>query len=136
MSKLERLMSLDVGEKRIGVATAESDVKIAVPYGFIEVDGGEIEKIERLLKERDIEVVVVGRPRNQQGETTKQTDIAERFAEKIRSLGSEVVFRDESLTSVLAEERLMAMGKPYQKGDVDAYAATLILQDYIEEKYR
>ena len=43
-----------------------------------------------------------------------------------------MVFKDESLTSVLAEERLKSYKKPYSKGDIDAHAATIILEDYLE----
>ena len=46
-----------------------------------------------------------------------------------------IVFQDESLTSVMAEDRLKASGKPYEKGDIDAMAATIILQDYLEIHY-
>ena len=47
----------------------------------------------------------------------------------------DVVFQDESLTSVIAEERLKSFRRPYTKEDIDAEAASIILQDYIEEKY-
>jgi putative transcription antitermination factor YqgF len=59
----------------------------------------------------------------------------EEFAQKLSELDAEIAFQDESLTSVLAEERLKKHGRPYSKGDIDAQAAAIILQDYLEERY-
>lgn len=127
------MLGLDVGERRIGVALASGGVKIAVEKGFLLVDGTEIEAIRKIILEEGVGVVVVGRPRNQSGEATAQTVFVEEFAEKIRGMVARVEFQDESLTSVLAEKLLKEEGKSYEKGDVDARAAALILQDYLEE---
>jgi putative Holliday junction resolvase len=124
-------LALDVGEKRIGVAVASSDVQIAIPFETIEVDGGEVARIAELVLDQHIDVLVVGYPRNQSGEPTAQTRYAEAFAEQLHDIAPKLVFQDESLTSVLAEQRLQATGKPYQKGDIDALAAALILEDYL-----
>lgn len=50
-------------------------------------------------------------------------------------MGVKIVFQDESLTSVMAEQRLKDQGVAYEKADIDAQAATIILQDYIELHY-
>ncbi len=125
-------LGLDVGEKRIGVAMADEGIKIAVPSRTLLVDGSEIDAIKTIVKEEGIHVIVVGYPRNQSGEATAQTAYAEAFSQKLQGIAPKLVFQDESLTSVLAEQRLMAEGKPYQKGDIDALAAAMILQDYLE----
>ncbi len=129
------LVALDVGEKRIGVALADTGVRIAVPYDTIEVDGKEIENIIELVMSESASIVVVGYPRNQSGLPTLQTAYVEKFVENLSELDAEVVFQDESLTSVMAEDQLKAHGRPYTKGDIDAQAAAIILQDYIEEHY-
>lgn len=131
--KNKTLLALDVGEKRIGVATGDTGVRIAVPIDTIEVDGTEIERIARIVVDENVDTIVVGYPRNQSGEPTAQTAFAEAFAAKLTDLASKVVFQDESLTSVLAEQRLKSYGKPYTKGDIDAQAAAMILQDYLEQ---
>jgi len=131
----QTLISLDVGEKRIGVAIADNSVRIAVPYVTIEVDGNEIAAIAKLVIDQRAEVLVVGYPRNQQGEATAQTNYIEKFAEQLEDIGPRIVFQDESLTSVIAEQRLIAQKKPYTKGDIDAQAAGIILQDYLEANY-
>lgn len=80
------------------------------------------------------QTLVVGYPRNQQGEATAQSAYVEAFADKLADI-AKVVFQDESLTSVLAESRLKSRGKPYVKGDIDKEAAAIILQDYLEQHY-
>ena len=129
------LVSLDVGEKRIGVAVADDAVRIAVPFTTVEVDGNEIATIAELVMQQGASIIVVGYPRNQQGEATAQTDYVEKFAERLSDIDAKIVFQDESLTSVIAEQRLVAQKKPYSKGDIDAHAASIILQDYLEVTY-
>ena len=63
-----KLIGLDVGTKRIGVAKADSAVRIAVPYAAVEVDGTELDKIASLARAWDINSFVVGLPRNSQGQ--------------------------------------------------------------------
>ena len=130
----DRIICLDVGEKRIGVAVADLGVKIAIPLTTIEVDGTEIEQILRLYGNERAKTLVVGYPRNQQGETTAQTVYVEDF---VRPLAEyvDIEFQDESLTSIQAEERLKSRGHRYTKGDIDAEAAAIILQDYMEVNY-
>ncbi|HET6746992.1 MAG TPA: Holliday junction resolvase RuvX [Candidatus Saccharimonadales bacterium] len=133
MALSKTYLALDVGEKRIGVAVGDTMVKISVPLDTVEVDGNEVEKIARHIVRENPNAVVVGYPRNQSGEPTAQTTFVEAFAAKIKDIAPEIIFQDESLTSVLAENRLKSYGKPYTKADIDAQAAALILQDYLEQ---
>lgn len=135
MTKTVSLICLDVGEKRIGVAVGNNAVRIAVPFETIEVDGHEIETILELVSKEDADIVVVGYPRNQSGETTAQTKYVEDFVSKLSDIAEKIVFQDESLTSVIAEQRLISYRRPYSKGDIDAQAAAIILQDYLEANY-
>jgi putative Holliday junction resolvase len=130
--KSNTLISLDVGEKRIGVAVADAAVRIAVPFQTIEVDGQELEAIAKIVVQEEADTIVVGYPRNQMGESTTQTDYVEQFAKQLEDLVPTIVFQDESLTSVMAEDQLKAHKKPYTKADIDAQAAAIILQDYLE----
>ena len=130
----QTFLSLDVGEKRIGVAKGDDGIRIAFPLETIEVDGTELQKIERLYEYERAAAIVVGYPRNQSGEATQQTTYVTSFIEPLKQKGVAIIFQDESLTSVLAEERLKQTGKPYKKGDIDALAAALILQDYLDSE--
>ncbi len=129
-----RILGLDVGEKRIGVAKADSNTRIAVPVGYIDVDGSEWQKIAHLANIQGTQFFVIGLPRSNDGNETQQSLYARNFAKALlrRMPEAKVRMQDESLTSVLAEERLKQRGKPYEKGDIDAEAATIILQDFLE----
>lgn len=131
----QNIVCLDVGEKRIGVAVADTGIRIAVAYDTIDVDGNEIEAIAKIVTDEEASVIVLGYPRNQSGQATEQTAYVEAFADKLRDIAPSIVFQDESLTSVIAEQQLAVHKKPYSKGDIDARAAAIILQDYLEEKY-
>jgi putative Holliday junction resolvase len=134
MSRSKSFLALDVGEKRIGVAIGDSLVRIAIPFDTIEVDGKELERIAKLVIDESVDAIVVGYPRNQSGEATAQTAYVETFAKQLVDMtDNDLIFQDESLTSVLAEQQLKSHGKPYSKGDIDAQAAALILQDYLEQ---
>lgn len=130
--KNKAFVALDVGEKRIGVAVADGAVRIAVPFATIEVDGNEIEAINKIILDQAADTLVIGYPRNQMGESTTQTSYVEQFAGQFEDNPVKLVFQDESLTSVLAEEQLKSHKKPYSKGDIDSQAAAIILQDYLE----
>lgn len=131
MTLTSQILALDVGTRRIGVAQADSVSRIAFPLTTVDVDGDEISKIGKLVADNQPIALVVGYPRNQSGEPTAQTALVQEFSEKLKSFGTPIVFQDESLTSVIAEERLSAQGN-YTKADIDAMAATIILSDYLE----
>ncbi len=132
----ETLLALDVGSKRIGVARADIRTKLAIPVGALLVDGLEIERLRQIIAEVEPTKIIIGYPRNQAGETTAQTTEVERFADRLREeCAIFIAFQDESLTSVIAEDRLRKRAKPYQRADIDTEAATIILQDYIEAHY-
>ena len=133
-----KLVGLDVGTKRIGVARADSSTRIAIPVGTLAVDGKEFETLKKLADKLNTKYFVIGLPRNNSGKETAQSDISKNFAKNLEKTipGIKVCFQDESLTSVEAEKRLMEKakktGKMYKKGEVDAEAATIILQDFLE----
>ena len=139
-----RIVALDIGEKRIGTAYADTKVRIAIPREMIPVDGNELANIAKFCRLEKAEVLVSGYPRNSQGEATKQTEFVVDFVEKIKayfeSIGQalpRIYFQDESLTSVTAEERLSSKKHELSRNDrakgiVDSEAAAIILQDFIE----
>ena len=130
-----KIIGLDVGEKRIGVAKVDSNTRIAIPVGFVNVDGSEWQEIARIARLNDTNWFVLGLPRSNEGNETRQSQYVRGFAiELVKKVpGAKIRFQDESLTSVEAENRLKSRKKPYQKGDIDAEAATIILQDFVEK---
>lgn len=130
----KNFLALDVGERRIGLAMADTSVRIAVPFGWLENNDEIFTKLAETVLRHDIDIIVVGYPRNQSGEPTKQTAFVEQFVDGFSEieLDAELVYQDESLSSVEAERRL---GRVKDKGEIDAEAASIILQDYLEVHY-
>ena len=129
-----KILALDVGEKRIGVAKADSGTRIAVPGGFIHVDGTEWQEIIKISHLNSTNLFVLGLPRSNDGNETAQSLYVRNFAKTLveKLPEAKIRFQDESLTSVLAEERLKSRKKRYEKGEIDAEAASIILQDFLE----
>ena len=131
-------LGLDVGEKRIGVAWGDSQVKIATPHGYLDMNDTAVIEIEKLIDKFNATVLVVGLPRNASGQETQQSGYVRDFVEQLRPLGLDIVLQDESLTSVEAEKILSRQGHTpniRQKGSIDAVAASLILSDYLEANF-
>ena len=106
------ILGLDVGEKWIGVAVADTGVRIAVPLDTIVVDGGEVAAIAEFVIREHADTLVVGYPRNQQGEPTAQTKAVEQFVAQLEDIDASIVYQDESLTSVMAQDRLPSYNRP------------------------
>ena len=130
-----KIIGLDVGTRRIGVATADSSIRIAVPGTTITVNNGlEFTEIARLARANNTDWFVLGLPRSNEGNETKQTEYVRDFAERLQDAipNAKIRFQDESLTSVEAENRLKSRKKAYAKEEIDSEAAAIILQDFIE----
>jgi putative holliday junction resolvase len=127
---LGKYLGIDYGSKRIGIATADSETKLATPLRAV----GSHELADILGSEGPFEAVVVGLPRGLDGQETAQTLAVRRFTDDVlgRTHGIDPVFQDEAGTSGVAEDRLSESGKPYTKAGIDAEAAAIILQDYLD----
>ncbi|HYH74907.1 MAG TPA: Holliday junction resolvase RuvX [Candidatus Saccharimonadales bacterium] len=128
------ILALDVGGTRIGVAHANPVARIASPLTTVINDATVFEKLVQLLQQQDAAVLVVGLPRNLSGDSTEQTRIVEQFVLQLKQhIDLPVYWQDEAVTSRQAEAELRARGKPYAKGDIDALAATYILEDFLRD---
>ena len=127
---MKKYLGIDYGARRIGLAAATDETKLAAPQKTVTVD----ELIQFIKTDGPFDQVVVGLPRNLDGHDTPQTVIVRRFADDVlwRRLHIDPIFMDEAGTSELAVERLNESGKPYVKADIDAEAAAIILQDYLD----
>lgn len=126
------VLGLDYGAKRVGVALAPSDLKLSQPLVTLANDKGLTDELKKLAAEHRVDKVAVGLPRNLDGDDTPQTKTARNFAKSLEAaLKLPVYLIDEAATSVQAEARLKAGGKPYAAGDIDSLAAAIILDDFI-----
>lgn len=138
-----RVVGLDVGERRIGVAVSDATLTLARPVTLLrpaslEGDAAAVaaDAIARLAGEEDgVSAIVVGLPRRLDGTPSGMTSRVEAFAAELKRLTRlPVILQDERLTSREAESRLAATDKDWRsrKTRLDAAAAAVILQDYLD----
>lgn len=137
MSQLDYILGLDYGEKRIGVAIAHSIARLPRPLVTLQHTAEVIESIQKLVAEEHAGLVVVGLPRSMDGGVQSQARIVQDFAAELETrISVPIAFADETLTSVEAERILASRKgvKKFEKGDIDALSAALILERYFEEQ--
>lgn len=133
------ILALDVGEKRIGVALSDESELLASPRGVIQrrSTAQALEAVARAVEETSAGLVVVGLPISFDGQLHAQARRIQGFAGRLRArLRVPVVFADETLSSVRAEEQLRAAGvRPERiRERLDAAAAAVILQEYLDQQ--
>lgn len=130
------ILALDVGGRRIGIAVANAIARLARPIAALENDDSFLAELQKLIKEHDVTLLVVGLPRGLDGQHTAQTATVEAFVETLKShVSLPIHWQDEAVTSKQAEAELHKTRGPgeYTKGDIDALAATYILEDFLQE---
>jgi putative holliday junction resolvase len=125
------VLGFDYGSRRIGVALGASG--LARPLGMVDASGWR-EPVREFVTRHTPERLVVGLPRGLDGQETVQTAKARDFARQLEDFTKlPVDLIDEAGTSGVAEDRLRASGKRYDKGAIDAEAAAIIVQDYLDQ---
>jgi putative holliday junction resolvase len=131
-----RVLGLDLGEARIGVAISDPERRLALPVGTILTGAPQdVKAIAAIVGEQGVAEIVVGHPLSMSGRASAAADHAERFAEALRGfLGIPVHLQDERLTTVQAERGLAEAGirARERRRLVDAAAAAVILQAYLD----
>lgn len=123
------ILGLDVGGKRIGVALASAIARLPQPLDMIPAGETAIAAILEVAQKESVELIVVGIPRNLEGAETAQSQSIRDFAAKLAAeTNIEVVFADESLSSVRAEE--IAHDNTFKNVSSDSLAACFILEEY------
>jgi putative Holliday junction resolvase len=124
-----KIMAIDYGEKRVGIASTDESGEFALPRMVLENDSQLLEKIVRFYKEGKIEKVILGESKNFQGEANPIMQAAEKFKSDLESLGISVIWHPEVLTT--REARQIQGNTPM----TDASAAALILKNYLDTMY-
>lgn len=132
-----RVLGLDLGDSRIGVAISDPDRRLAVPLGTVHVGQppGEMKAIAALVAENGVERVVIGDPRSLSGASGSRSVHAQAFASALGSfLQVPIELQDERLSTVEAERALRAAGMRGRevRERVDPAAATVILQAWLD----
>ena len=130
-------MGLDVGERRVGVAIGDELDVISSPLTIVQRRDGDLAELRKLAIEKGVDRLVVGLPTGLSGREGPQAAVVRQFAEALQTEVEpeiRVVFWDERLTTAVAERMLQESGawRRRRKGDVDAVAAAVILQGYLD----
>lgn len=140
---MARIVGLDVGERRIGVAISDASCTLARPLRALRTTGLDGDALElvvadltRIAAEEDgVGTIVVGLPRRLDGSASPMTTRVEKFGARLHArMELPVIFQDERLTSREAESRLAVREKNWRarKERLDAAAAAIVLQDYLD----
>ena len=131
------LIGFDFGAKRIGFAVGETSTRIANPLGAIEAEANEkrLAEVDRIVAEWHPVAFVVGQPHHSDGSEHAVAKLALKFARRLAARYKvPVVMVDETLSSATAEAELrVTRTRAPRKTDVDALAATIILQSYLDQ---
>ena len=132
-------MGIDFGLARIGIAFSDETKFLATPFITYRRKGEEqdIQYFLNLIKEKNVDEIVCGLPLNMQGEEQEIAKQTRAFMEKLKQFSNiEIEFVDERLSSSMAEEMLMETERDWKKRKekLDAVAASIILQDYLDSK--
>ena len=134
-----RLMGIDYGDARVGVALSDPLMIMSQGYKTIQNDGTDslYDELVAIIKEKEVTKIVIGLPKNMDNSQGFRTDATMEFAEKLKTFTNvEIDFSDERLTTVSAHGFLNEMnvrGKK-RKGAVDTLSAALILETYMKKK--
>jgi putative Holliday junction resolvase len=131
-----RVLGLDLGDARIGVAISDDDRRLAVPLGTVRTGApADVKAIAALVRDHDVTLVLIGHPLLLSGAAGERAHHAERFADALRGfLEVPVELHDERLSSVEADRALRAAGAGGRdrREVIDRSAATVILQSWLD----
>ncbi len=131
-----RILALDVGDKRIGIAVSDSLRLIATPHSVYTRVGytPDVKYLRALYDQLGADLIVCGLPRNMDGTVGFQAEKVQAFAQKLAEAGLPVEFQDERLSTVSAHQALIegGMRRDNRKQTVDKVAAAVILQAYLD----
>ncbi len=132
---MSRILALDIGTKRIGVAISDPLGITAKPLDYIINDDSVYEKIKSLIEKENVSTVVVGLPITLKGFHGQQVEYTKDFVEKLKNHipNVKIVFIDERFTTSLAEKHLSQTKKKKNMKDyIDSLSAVFILQTYLD----
>ena len=134
-----RILGIDYGDSRIGLAISDTNKIIASPFKTIKNIGFDKtkEKIFDIIQENDIEIIVIGLPISMSGADTNQTKRVRKFQDLIQDLDVPIQMQDERLSSLSAKKSLIQqkIKTGHNKHLIDSTAAAIFLQHYLDSKF-
>lgn len=138
-ARVKRILGLDYGTERIGVAVSDPLLTIAQGIGTFQNSSRFFTDLRQLIERYDVGLIVVGMPLHRSGERSQMAHEVEGFIENLKkATGLEVVPWDERYTSIMAQQTMLAMGmkkkQRQSKSKVDEIASALILQSFLDRR--
>jgi len=134
---MKRVLGIDFGRARIGIAISDELGMLAHPLETIPSGRTALSRIAAIVREKGVECVVVGVPKTMGGQFGAAADEAKAFSDKLaRQINCKIIAWDERLTTVAAHRALQDAGKKTKetRGYVDQVAAQMILQGYLDRQ--
>ena len=132
-----RLLGIDYGDVRIGLAISDPLGLTAQPYGTIQNSNAAIDEIVKVISEKKVTKIVIGLPKNQYGDDSKKAaDVRDFSAELLEKVSIELEFVDERFSTKAAQRQLIQMdvNRKRRKTIIDTQAAMFILQGVLDRK--
>ena len=129
-----RVMAIDYGKSRVGIALSDPLGIIAQPLTSIKVKSQKelFRQILKIIQESEVGLIIIGNPLSHKGEATEMSDEISRFIKRLKKrINTEIKLWDERFTSQYALNILKAMKIKKQKGLVDQVAASIMLDEYL-----
>lgn len=134
---MTRIMAIDYGARRIGIALTDPLKMFAKPYIVLENKGRTqfLEELEEIIKEQNVSEIILGYPIGESGQTTKKTLEIEKLHKFLSGkLSVEIILHDERFSTIDANEELKKLGYNYMEAKkvIDMVAASMILKSYLK----
>lgn len=135
---IDRILAVDYGEKRIGLALSDPLKIFAYPYKTLVNDSNFWNSFLKVIQENNVSLIILGYPLKENGEKSSSTTLVEKFKDELTNKTNlPIIYRDERYTSELAKSNILASvqskKKRRDKGLIDRNAASILLQDYLDE---
>lgn len=133
-----RVISIDFGLKRIGLALSDPLKIFAYPFKTLQNNKSFFDELKKIIEEKNVDMVVLGIPDAENKSTNELKNKINSLKKRIETLSIEVITWDESYTSLIAGEKIIESvtkkGKRKEKGLLDRHAAAIILQEYLNSR--
>ena len=134
-----RVLAIDFGSKRIGLALSDPLRIFAYPYKTLNNDQSFWNDFKKIIEEKNVEKIILGYPMDDNGTKSEVAVKVEKFSrELVKKFKIDIIFWDERYTSVMAQEKILESvtkkSKRRNKGLLDSNSAAIILQEYLDER--
>lgn len=139
MEQYKRILSLDYGRKRVGIALSDPLQTFAVPFKTLLNDSHLLSALKKIIDDQNVEKIILGFPEHDKGGSTSIVKELENFKSILeKETRLQIIYWDETFTSSIAKDRVLLSvnkkSKRRDKGLIDSNAAAIILQEYLDSR--